>query len=69
MKIPKTLPKYTVDQISEIRNRIATLRMRWLCSVEARLAPQKSETPTLLAPETQTLPTKSETTTPLTKNG
>lgn len=46
MKTPKTPPKYTVEQISEIRNRIATLRARWLHSIEGRLAPQKSETHT-----------------------
>jgi hypothetical protein len=50
--------KYTAEQISEIRNRIMILRMYWLRSVEAHLARQNSETPTL--------PTKSEISIPLT---
>jgi hypothetical protein len=36
------LPKYTAEQISEIIDRIATLRMGWLRQVEAQLASRRS---------------------------
>jgi hypothetical protein len=36
------LPKYTAEQISEIIDRITTLRMRWLRQVEAQLASRQS---------------------------
>jgi hypothetical protein len=36
------LPKYTVEQISEIMDRVTTLRTSWLCHVEAQLASQQS---------------------------
>jgi hypothetical protein len=45
MKVPKKRPKYTAEQINEITARIAVLRLRWLCFVEAQLAlRQKSMT-------------------------
>jgi hypothetical protein len=39
---PKNLPKYTAEQISEIVDRINTLRMGWLRQVEAQLASRQS---------------------------
>jgi hypothetical protein len=42
MKTSMNLPKYTVEQISEIMDRVATLRTRWLRHVEAQLASQQS---------------------------
>jgi hypothetical protein len=42
MKTSMTLPKYTAEQISEIIDRMATLRMRWLRQVENQLASQQS---------------------------
>jgi hypothetical protein len=54
MKISMKLPKYTAEQIDEIADRIATLRMRWLRQVETRLAFQRSrpmiDHPELLTP-------------------
>jgi hypothetical protein len=45
MKAPMETSKYTAEQISEIANRIATLRKRWLCSVANQIASkQKSKT-------------------------
>jgi hypothetical protein len=38
------LPKYTAEQISEIIDRITTLRMRWLRQVEAQLASRQHHT-------------------------
>jgi hypothetical protein len=35
------LPKYTADQISEIIDRVATLRVRWTRHVETQLASQE----------------------------
>jgi hypothetical protein len=35
-------PKYTAEQVSEILDRIATLRMGWMRQVKARLALQQS---------------------------
>jgi hypothetical protein len=35
-------PKYTAEQISEITDRIATLRMGWLRQVETQLASRRS---------------------------
>jgi hypothetical protein len=35
-------PKYTAEQISEIVDRITTLRMGWIRQVTAQLASQKS---------------------------
>jgi hypothetical protein len=41
-----TTSKYTPEQIREITERILQLRMRWLRSVEAKIAShQKSESP------------------------
>jgi hypothetical protein len=42
MKTSVTLPKYTAEQISEIIDRITTLRMRWLRQVENQLASRQS---------------------------
>jgi hypothetical protein len=36
------LPKYTAEQISEIIDRITTLRVRWTRHVETQLASQES---------------------------
>jgi len=36
------LPKYTAEQISEIIDRITTLRMGWIRQVETQLASQQS---------------------------
>jgi hypothetical protein len=36
------LPKYTAEQISEIIDRIATLRVRWIHHVETQLTSQES---------------------------
>ena len=36
------LPKYTAEQISEIIDRITTLRMGWLRQVETQLASRQS---------------------------
>jgi hypothetical protein len=38
MKTSMNLPKYTAEQITEIIDRINTLRMGWLRQVEAQLA-------------------------------
>jgi hypothetical protein len=38
MKAPKKPPKYTAEQISEITDRVAALRLRWLRFVEIKLA-------------------------------
>ena len=35
-------PKYSAEQIDEILNRIAALRVRWLRHVETELASQQS---------------------------
>jgi hypothetical protein len=35
-------PKYTAEQISEIIDRITTLRMGWIRQVETQLASQQS---------------------------
>jgi hypothetical protein len=40
MKTSMNLPKYTAEEISEVIDRITTLRMRWLRQVEAQLASQ-----------------------------
>jgi hypothetical protein len=42
MKTSTNLPKYTAEQISEIIDRITTLRSRWLRQVEAQLASRQS---------------------------
>ena len=42
MKTSMNLPKYTAEQISEIIDRITTLRMGWLRQVENQLASQQS---------------------------
>ena len=42
MKTSMNLPKYTVEQISEIMDRVTTLRTSWLRHVEAQLASQQS---------------------------
>jgi hypothetical protein len=42
MKTSMTLPKYTAEQISEIIDRITTLRMRWLLQVRNQLASRLS---------------------------
>jgi hypothetical protein len=42
MKTSMNLPKYTAEQISEIIDRITTLRLRWLRQVEAQLASRQS---------------------------
>jgi hypothetical protein len=44
MKTSMNLPKYTAEQISEIIDRITTLRMRWLRQVEAQLASRQHHT-------------------------
>jgi hypothetical protein len=36
VKAPKKPPKYTAEQISEITDRVAALRLRWLRFVEHR---------------------------------
>jgi hypothetical protein len=36
MKAPKKPPKYSAEQISEITDRVAALRLRWLRFVEHR---------------------------------
>jgi hypothetical protein len=41
-KTDQLWPKYTAEQISEIVDRIATLRMGWLRQVEAQLASRQS---------------------------
>jgi hypothetical protein len=42
METSTILPKYTAEQISEIIDRITTLRMRWLRHVENQLASRQS---------------------------
>jgi hypothetical protein len=42
MKTSMNVPKYTAEQISEIIDRITTLRMRWLRQVEVQLASRQS---------------------------
>jgi hypothetical protein len=42
MKTSMNLPKYTAEQISEIMDRVTTLRTLWLRHVEALLASQQS---------------------------
>jgi hypothetical protein len=42
MKTSMPLPKYTAEQITEIIERITTLRMRWLRQVENQLASRPS---------------------------
>jgi hypothetical protein len=44
IKTPMNLPKYTAEQISEIIDRINTLRMGWLRQVEAQLASRQRHT-------------------------
>ncbi|HWX84539.1 MAG TPA: hypothetical protein VNZ48_13145 [Xanthobacteraceae bacterium] len=41
-KIDQFWPKYTAEQISEIIDRITTLRMGWLRQVATQLASQQS---------------------------
>ena len=41
-KTDQLWPKYTAEQISEIVDRITTLRMSWIRRVETQLASQKS---------------------------
>ena len=41
-KTDQLWPKYTAEQISEIVDRITTLRMGWLRQVEAQLASRQS---------------------------
>ena len=41
-KTDQLWPKYTAEQISEIIDRITTLRMGWLRQVEAQLASRQS---------------------------
>jgi len=41
-KADQLRPKYTAEQISEIVDRISTLRMGWIRQVRAQLASQKS---------------------------
>jgi hypothetical protein len=38
MTVQERSPDYTAEEIAEIVSRIKTLRIRWLCSVNARLA-------------------------------
>jgi hypothetical protein len=42
MKTSMNLPKYTAEQISEIIDRITTLRMGWIRQVETQLASLQS---------------------------
>jgi len=42
MKTSMTLPKYTAEQISEIIDRITTLRIRWLRQVKNQLASRQT---------------------------
>ena len=42
MEAPEKLEKYTAKHVSEIVDRIAALRMRWLRHVETQLASQQS---------------------------
>jgi hypothetical protein len=41
-KTDQLWPKYTAEQISEIIDRIATLRMGWIRQVKTQLASQQS---------------------------
>jgi hypothetical protein len=48
MKVLKETPKYTAEQISEIVDRITTLRQKWLSSVAIQIgSSQKSKTVTV----------------------
>jgi hypothetical protein len=42
MEAPEKLEKYTAKHVSEIVDRIAALRMRWLRHVETQLVSQQS---------------------------
>jgi uncharacterized protein (DUF1810 family) len=42
MKTSMTLPKYTAEQVSEIIDRMTTLRTRWLRQVADQLASQQN---------------------------
>jgi hypothetical protein len=44
MKTSMNLPKYTAEQISDIIDRINTLRMGWLRQVEAQLVSRQRHT-------------------------
>jgi hypothetical protein len=41
-KTDQLWPKYTAEQISEIINRMTTLRMSWIRQVKTQLASQQS---------------------------